>query len=86
MHKLPGRVNFPDRHRIFRLQTRNRRDTGGGPEPLIELILQIVGHKGGPTERTRVPIVVHPTIHAAPVEDVPAVRQPPDLLPGLELV
>ncbi|KAK9280021.1 hypothetical protein L1049_013706 [Liquidambar formosana] len=43
-------------------------------------------HKRGPTQRTRLLIVVHPTVQTAPVENVPAVRQPPDLFPSLELV
>jgi len=30
--------------------------------------------------------VVHPTVHTTPVENMLAVRQPPDLLPSLELV
>ncbi|KAM7517988.1 hypothetical protein LguiB_016950 [Lonicera macranthoides] len=38
------------------------------------------------TEQTCVSIVVHPTIQAAHVEHVPAIRQPLDLIAGIEIV
>lgn len=54
----------------------------------MELLPHAVGHELGPAQRAGVLIAVHPPVQALPVEDVPAVAEPPDLLlrPPLELV
>lgn len=56
------------------------------PQSLIKLILHLIWYKRGPTQRTRLLIMIHPTVQTAPVENVPAVRQPPDLFLSLEFV
>lgn len=75
------------------LQLRNRTvltekiiNTGSSPEPLIKLLLHLVGHKGCPTKRTRFLIMVHPRVQARPVKNVLAVPQPPDLFSAFKLV
>ncbi|KAI7989437.1 hypothetical protein LOK49_LG13G01123 [Camellia lanceoleosa] len=57
-----------------------------GPELLVEPVLQIVGYELGPTERTGPVVVVHPRVDAAPVEDMVAVDQIPDLIVSVKLV
>ncbi|CAL5442597.1 unnamed protein product [Camellia sinensis] len=56
------------------------------PELLVESVLQIVGYELGPTERTGPVVVVHPRVDAAPVEDMAAVDQIPDLIVSVKLV
>lgn len=56
------------------------------PQPPVVLFLHSLGQELGPAKWTRPLVAVHPAVQAAPVEDVLAVLQLPDLLPGLELV
>ncbi|GER30339.1 peptidyl-tRNA hydrolase II family protein, partial [Striga asiatica] len=56
------------------------------PQPLVEGLLHALGDDRRPAERARLLIVVHPAVQAAPVEYVPTVRQPPDLVLASELV
>ena len=62
------------------------RNTRSGPKPLIESFLQIIGYERRSTERTRLLIVIHPTVQTAPVKYVPAIRLPSDLIAAVEFV
>lgn len=50
------------------------------PEALIILIKHIIRDKGGPTKWASFLIMIDPTVHTSPVENVLAVPQAPDLL------
>lgn len=63
-----------------------RLGNGGGPEPFIKLLAGLIRHERRPAKRTRLLVVVHPTVHTRPVKNVLAIRQTPDLLAALELV
>ncbi|MED6203588.1 hypothetical protein PIB30_000672 [Stylosanthes scabra] len=62
------------------------RDGRSIPERVIEGSLHIVGYERRPAQRARPLLVPHPTVKASPVEYVPAVSQPSDLVLPFELV
>lgn len=81
--KRKNSLQTSSKRRILAVEIGN---PGSNPKPLVESLLHIVGNKLRAAERACLLIVVHPTVEAAPVEYVPAVRQPSDLVVAAKFV
>lgn len=78
-------IESSHRSTVFTIQIPTA-NSGSCPQPLIELLLQLVRHETRPTERTCHLVAVHPPVQAATVKHVSAILQLPNFICGLEVI